>query len=525
MRSIAAVAAVALCACAPRADRAPQPPAAEAVVAEPAPAGALTGIQFKQIEGHWRIVSVDGAAPRAIDEDAGRQRTPRLHFSPTHYGGTSGCNFFGGLGLLEGNRYYAAPGAQTVMGCGDLTAQEKAVTGIFWGSPRIALSEAGTLTLTGDKHRLVLSRDPSLDVAQPAASADGGPPVLAGSTWVIHSIDGHSIIAPGRENGRRLRLEAESWSGSAACATLSGPWRQQEDRILLSGAIATTEQLCPPADAAIDRKLAEIMAAGPRFVTGPNGEILIAGGGHWLAGDRLRDAMSDQSSLVAGAWRIAAIDGRPPAEGTDPALAFGPSGYTGTTGCNSILGLFLAHGRRLFTAPGPQTQQGCGALTRQEERITRLLGASPSIALAGEGRIALVDRFGMLVLRRDSGAGDVRYVPRALPAPTTLRAELYSLDGVPLRHRAADPESRIRLAPNRWELRLGCIDLGGVLRRSGGTMHFFTDARPLPAPGCAETLRPGLMKMMNSEARALVGTNGELLIAGPEHWLVGQVER
>ena len=524
MRSIPALAALAIFACAPRTDPAPEPAASESRAAQPPAAPDAPGIRFADIEGHWRIVSADGAAPRAVGEDGGRRRTPRLHFAPTHYGGTSGCNFFGGLGLLEGGRYYGAPGGQTVMGCGDLTAQEEAVTGIFWTSPRIAL-EDGTLTLTSDKHRLVLRRDPSLDVPPAPSPGRVEPPVLAGTTWVIHAIDGRSILAPGRENGRRLVFEAESWTGQAACATLSGGWRQQGDRILLTGPAATTEQLCPPADAAIDRKLAELMAAGPRFVTGPNGEILIAAGGHWLAGDRLRDTLSDQAGLVTGAWRIAAIDGRPPAEGTRPALAFGPTGFAGTTGYNSIQGLYLAQGRRLFTAPGPQTEQGCGPLRAQEERITGLLAASPSIALAGEGMIALVDRSGMLLLRRDSAAGDVRHAPRAAAAPATFRAELHSLDCLQLRERVHEPESWIRLAPKSWELRYRCLTLGGVLRRSGARMHFFTDARPLRSPGCAEEVRPGLMKMTNSEARALVGVNGELLIAGPEHWLVGQVSR
>ncbi|HEV2865063.1 MAG TPA: META domain-containing protein [Allosphingosinicella sp.] len=512
--------APAACAAAPE----PAPPAgAEAVEAAPASEAAPA---FSDIEGSWRIVSVDGAAPRGTREDSGGERTPRIAFGPSSYGGTSGCNFFGGLGLFEAGRYYAAPAMQTLIGCGDLTAQEDAITGAFRGAPQLSLDEAGRLLIAGASHRMLLERGGA--PAAPAAEEEYRPAVLAGTSWTLGTLDDMPLRAPGREGGGALRFEADRWSAQAACATLSGTWRQERDRIVLTGPSATTEQLCPEPAAAMDARLGALMAANPRFVTGPNGELLIAGGGHMAVGERRLEAMTDQSALLAGRWRVEAIDGRAPAAGTQPALLFRGAGYRGHTGCNSIQGLFLAHRGRLLTHPGPQTEQGCGPLTAQEARITGLLAASPRIAAAGEGRLALVDRDGMIRLRRQGPAAAAEDVPRALPTPSTLGAALLAFDGEALRMRVEEPESRLRLAARRWDMRVRCIEMGGVMRREGAVLRFFTDPPPSDTPQCPEAqgaLGDRLMRLMNGEARALVGVNGELLIAGDEHWLTGQIER
>jgi len=52
--------------------------------------------------------------------------------------------------------------------------------------------------------------------------------------------------------------------------------------------VATTEQNCPPDLARTDDALFELMRSNPRYLIGPNGELLIAGGGHALAGERAR---------------------------------------------------------------------------------------------------------------------------------------------------------------------------------------------------------------------------------------------
>lgn len=239
------------------------------------------------LAGAWRIVTVNRVAPRSMGEDAGGRRIPSLFFSAAGYGGTSGCNFFGGSGLLEGDRYYTAPGPQTVMGCGDMTAQEDAITGLLQISPQVSLRADGTAALTGGDKSMVLRRDPTLSKGWRGVMT-GRPYRLAGTNLRIRSIDGRWLTPRSQEDSRPLSFKAGQWSGRAACAMLSGSWRQDGDRIVLTEPTVTTEQLCPPAEAEIDAALGALLEARPRFAVGPNGKILIAGGGHWLVGEAER---------------------------------------------------------------------------------------------------------------------------------------------------------------------------------------------------------------------------------------------
>jgi len=510
--------------CGPATNRSPPGPTAATSTPPLAP---ITGLRPADLLGSWHIESLDGVALPAAGQPRDEGRTPRLAFTRTGYGGTVGCNWFGGLGLLEDDRYYAAPGPQTAMACGELTAREAAVTALLAAAPRITVAAADRLTLNDGARTLILRRDPAVPPAEPAA-ATADPPWLAGTHWQIWTIDGRPPPPTSDPSGPTLRFEADGWSGRAACATLMSGWRQQGDRIVSIGPVATTQQACPPAQAAVDSALAALIQAGPHVLTGPNGEILIAGGGHWIFGERARgdeaaSASADDARLIAGSWQIAAIDGAAPVAGRAASLAFGPASYSGGTGCNSIQGLYLAHGRRLFTHPGPQTEIGCGGeLGAQEARINAMLQSSPRIALASDGQIALVDDKGSLRLRRTTAAVPGPSAPPiSTDAPTRLHAQLVALDGATLQKRISDPESWLRLSGNRWEAQLAGTALCGALRRRGKTITFFTDARPDPIG----PRRMELMRMFNGPARMVLDGNGDLLVAGDEHWLAGRVRR
>lgn len=278
-----AVCLLILAACAPQPNA---PPKSETLVArEPAasarsaaPEPRPSGVNPSDLAGAWRIASVNGIAPVALREDGGGQRTPSLYFSTAGYGGTTGCNFIGGLGLLEGDRYYTAPGPQTAMGCGDLEVQEGAIAGVLEFAPRVRLGADGSAVLVNGSTTMVLRRDPTLPRRATGPAALRG---LSGAAVRIQSIDNRGIGAPGEG---WLRFSANGIVARAACATLSGVWQQEADRIVLAAPVTTTEQLCAPAEAAIDAALATLLTAGPRYLIGPNGEVLIAAGGHWLVG-------------------------------------------------------------------------------------------------------------------------------------------------------------------------------------------------------------------------------------------------
>jgi heat shock protein HslJ len=503
-------AALSACTAAP-----PEPAAAPvAIAAPPAPAPAPSrALAEADLYGHWQIVSLNGRPPIGAEGE----RSPRIVFGPGSYGGSGGCNSFGGYGLFDGTRFYASGVMMTAMACRDYEAQENAVVRLMTGSPLIARGADGALTITGGGAAMVLRRTPGV-----LTTVDVRPPeVLAGTEWTIETFDGAGLAPHDRPV---LRFEADRWSLRSRCFRIDGRWRQTGDRIE-ARPDPIAGQTCPPAPLRIDRSLPALLASSPRFVTGPNGEILIGGGGHWATGQRPRMALADDAPLLAGDWRIVAIDGAAPAR--EPSIAFGPLGFAGGTGCNSMQGHYLAHGRRFLAPPPIRTEIGCAEpLRSQEERIAGLLAGAPRIALAGEGEIALVDHRGSLRLRRAGAA------PAGLPGGriwtgTPLRAELILSGPVPLQAHYSEPATHIRFSPRRWDIDSGCARFGGVWRREeAGAVGLFTDPEPDPGAGCSrlfDTRIEELKRFFNGRARILVGESGELLIAGEEQWLAGRV--
>jgi heat shock protein HslJ len=484
----------------------------------PAPAAALAD---SELFGRWRIVSLNGAPPLpGIGRTDGRDR-PYLVFGPGSYGGNTGCNSFGGYGVLLGDRFYASGAMQTAIGCDTLMAQEQAITSGLRLSPTVTLAPDGRLTLTSrGGGSMVLERDTAAPAPLPYVPALA---LLAGTSWAVGGIDGEWL---NNQGGLTLAFEADRWTLTGPCGTRWGGWRQSGDHVEPVGAAVAQAKPCPAAAAAHDAALAALLASPTRFTTGPNGEILIGGGGHWLTGERPRADLTDNAPLLAGTWRIAEIDGAPPASGTEPGISFGRAGYSGGTGCNSFQGHYLAHRRRVFTGMTMQTEMGCGALTAQERRIIGLLDGAPAIARAGENEIALVDATGRLLLRRAAPAG---WAPEGrLWNGEPLTAELTMLDGKSLRERYADPETRLRLSAQRFDIDTGCGHLGGIWRRRGPGFEFLTDAEEPPKGACGGALVERLqtfMRFMNGQARILIGPSGELIIASEEHWLTGRVLR
>jgi heat shock protein HslJ len=230
------------------------------------------------IEGRWRIVSIDGkpSAPTREPETAAF-----LNFSPYTFGGTVGCNSFGGLGLLADGHYAVHSWSSTLVGCDDERGrQERALSALMFARPKVTAPGEGRLRLEGGGHLVEIER-----TAPSGQSPYGSVPDLAGTRWRIVMMDGQE--ASSNPAGRFLRFGGDgTWQGIASCATLSGTWRRGGERIAVGEQIATTEQLCRPDHARIDASFAALMRANPRYVVGPNGELLLAGGGHAMAGDR-----------------------------------------------------------------------------------------------------------------------------------------------------------------------------------------------------------------------------------------------
>lgn len=442
--------------------------------------------------GRWTIVAVNGAPPLRLGAE---HAAPYLLFARSSYGGNSGCNSFGGTGLLVGDRWFGELPMSTAMGCGPLDAQERTIIGIAAGSPVVRFQEGDEAILTSTAGTLRLRRE-----AGPGRAAREPEPMpLAGTAWLVRAIDG--VRPADRTTWGTLVFEADRWTMDGPCGPLSGGWRQTGQAVTIDVASPPTTA-CAPAARAADGALRAMIAATPRYTSGPNREFVMGGGEHWLTGDFDRSFGKDAPVLLRGEWRLASVDGvAPAASPRPPSLAFGPASYAVWDGCNHSEGLLLIHARRLFTrGSGLSTLAQCTP-DPTRARARAILAGHPRIAKTEGGGLALVAPAGTLRLARLSakpfGSGELL----GLRAPRAISL--------------LDPEARLTLLDGkRFAIQLSCGRVEGQWR-GGQPARFSTDPTDRSAPGCAQG--PGsdafrLSQFFNGDVLAVTGPNRDIVL-------------
>jgi heat shock protein HslJ len=480
---------------------------------EPAPASTSGAAEERSsLYGRWRIVEVNGAPPRSVQPGSGYQ--PTLGFSPEGYGGSTGCNSFGGVGLLVGARWFGDSPMQTEMGCGDLTAQEEAVIGVVAGGPMVSFQGADAATLTTPTGVLRLAREREAAAATPPTAASPPPPMLlAGTRWTIYRADGDGRLPSGTPP--RLTLEADRWTLETACGARTGAWRQDGEGVVIEPG-ARPSRACAAGAAAAEAKLAEAVARPLRYVVGPNGELVLAGGDHWISGQR--DISLGRGETLTGQWRVVSVDGTPPPPSGRPAeVNIGPGAYAVWDGCRHSEGVAIVYARRLFTrGSGVVTDANCPA-DPVRARINGVVAESPRIAMTGDGGIALVSRGGALRLARQS--------PRAFGTGVVQRLSPGMAFDLPAGRQGT---ARLTLNSGRFTVVMACGQVQGQWRTdrspAGSYARFSPD--PLPATCAEDAGARRLEQFFTGDVLAAIGPNRDIaLFVNREDSLAAQVAR
>lgn len=445
--------------------------------------------------GRWTIVAIDGAAP--LQPDAANP--PGLLFSLSRYSGSTGCNSFGGTGLLVGNRWFGEPPIQTEQGCGNLKSQETRIIGIAAGGPVIAMIGRSETTLTTRDGTLRLRRQAGAEPLHPKPDTM----LLAGTAWDVRAIDGRAPLNERVKEGRlqtRLTFEADRWTLTGLCDPLAGTWLQA-DRSVRMEVTSEEPRGCGPAERPADEAFRAMIAAAPRFVTGPNRELVMGGGGHWLAGQFDR-AFGRDDRLFRGEWRIDTVDGTPPAVSERAAsVVLGNVSYAIWDGCNHTEGVSLIVSRRLFTrGSGVSTAARC-PVDPTRARIRAIVGANPRLAKTRTGGLALVSRRGTLRMTRLSARGFGTGEQLGLRGPRTIT----------LLNPAA---SLVLTGANRFAVALDCGRIEGEWR-GGQPARFSPDPLERTASGCARG--PGsdafrLNRFFTGNVLAVTGPNRDIVL-------------
>jgi heat shock protein HslJ len=447
------------------------------------------------IYGRWRITAVNGAAPNQFDRT--EESRPHLSFSSSRYGGSTGCNSFGGTGLLVGRRWFGEPPMATQQGCGPLTAQEQAITRIASSGPAIAFQTRAEATLTSKAGSLRLRRE---DGPEPEAIE---PPqmLLAGTSWEVGSIDGNPVGELNRRTRARLTFEADRWSLDAGCSPLGGIWRQSGRAVTME--ISSKQPSgCSPLLKAEDESIRAMIAAGPHYVVGHNRELVMGGGDHWLTAWFDRGFERGTADMLRGEWRVDAVDGAAPkAMPRPPSLIFGKSSYAVWDGCNHTEGILLVVAGQLFTrGSGMSTLANCMP-DPMRGRVPAIVGSNPRIAKTNNGGIALVAPSGTLRLTRLSSRAFDTLEQTGLRAPRTITL--------------LNPSGRLRLlSDNKFTVELGCGTIEGEWR-GGQPARFSPNPVERTAPSCnvgpaSEASR--LSQFFTGNVLAVTGPNRDIVL-------------
>ena len=257
---------------------APSAPAAP----EPAPPSLL---------GEWRIVALDGRAP-LVGRDG---RAPVLTFDEHGYGGYAGCNAFGGQGIVHEGRFYGGFASSTAMACGaPFDGQETGVQRLLGSAPTIEWLGADRVALAVPGRRLELARSGPL----PSDRFIVAPVPLIGTASSFGALDGQPIEMPGARSGPTLTVEGDRFTLDTPCLTSEGSWTQTGPGALVLRPDSRTGRACNSASRGQSEAWADAMRGPLRYVGGPNGEILLAGGGHWMVGSFDRRGSSEAAALT-----------------------------------------------------------------------------------------------------------------------------------------------------------------------------------------------------------------------------------
>lgn len=459
--------------------------------------------------GQWQIIALDGQDP-VVGRDG---RPPVITFDENSYGGYAGCNGFGGQGLAHEGRFYGGFAMSTAMACGaPLNEQETAVQRLLGSAPRVEWRSADRVALVTSNQRLelertgLLPRDHSVTPTIP----------MVGTAWSFGALDGQVIEMRGVRPGPTLTVEGDRFTLETPCLTQEGSWTQADPGAVTFIPDRRNSRTCNPASREQSEAWAQAMRGPLRYVNGPNGEILLAGSGHWMVGDQVRRGSSEAPSLagryeVEGGSTAAQRNGAKP-----PELILTRNAYYLWDGCNRTEGLAIAFERQLFLhGSGLTTLANCMP-GRDDVHFKRIVLSEPRIGRI-EGGLLLSSPAGAVRLRRTGDA------PPGTGGVTTLL-----VPGMRFILFGEQDGALAILAGNRFRLTQPCGSTEGSWRAAprelDGAVRFGPD-RPVEACERDPAARL-LQRAFLGNVDVVIGPNREIaLFAGRFGAVRGRLER
>lgn len=178
----------------------------------------------------------------------------------------------GGLYAQRGARIYTLPGPQTAMGCNSALGRQENIVDLILRQGPSMTGSGDRLTLRSGVRTLGLRRAPLSRPPEDSPEAWQGT-TLAGQTFEMIWIDGDPLD---RRPAPRFEFADRTVRITDLCGTTQSlRYTQAKASVTFEGG---------PANCLGGALAGETLTT----VSGPNGELLLAGDGHWLGGDNVR---------------------------------------------------------------------------------------------------------------------------------------------------------------------------------------------------------------------------------------------
>ena len=304
-------------------------------------------------------------------------------------GGFGGCNSYGGSFKETNGKLTFGDLISTMMACidGGISAQENALYATLKGTVKVAPGADGKVTLTGE-NGTVLELTPEGEVQ------------LAGTSWLVETMGGTAIVA-GSEPQITFTSNGQV-NGTTGCNRFFGGYTQSGGDVTFSG-VGMTKMACLN-DGIMAQEIAftNILSGKTKATIDGLGNLVIKGedGISFTA----RPLPTEEDIVEgSGAWTVEDINRAGIIDNTVLTLTFTENGrVTGSTGCNSLSGAFIATGTTITFSPLITTRRACvaPALNAQEARFTSALQGEMSWRITADGALELTREGGHRVLLR-----------------------------------------------------------------------------------------------------------------------------
>lgn len=203
----------------------------------------------KNLDGNWTIKSMDGKA--VADAKKFMKGMPNLEIktSDKTFGGTSGCNSFGGSLLTEGSKISFSKMASTEMYCND-SGFEQNYFKALQSSTKYVIKNGDLILSNPNKTTLIFTNNNMKASANKTTENTNGGMNRLNDIWVLESMGDIKVKAENYRKGLpqlEFHIADMQYMGNTGCNSLSGKFEADDKKIkILPGAM--TRMYCKGAN-------------------------------------------------------------------------------------------------------------------------------------------------------------------------------------------------------------------------------------------------------------------------------------